>query len=308
MGSHTLLRHVVAARTLPIRTALLAALLWSPMSGSALAQSELAGSWAARNTEDISRDSYPVDYIGIPLNSEGRTRALTYNESQLSMIERQCEGWPPFYFVQGPFGLKIWSETEPIKGGTISYTIGGWEDRAPITIWMDGRPHPSKYAPHMRGGFTTGRWEGTTLVASTTHIKAGFMRKNGPPSSDRATMTTRFYRHGDILTVLAVVDDPIYLAEPQIISKSFQLTSTPISPIGPPCVAAFEGRKASEGVPHYTPEKNPFVDELTRMFRVPREAVLGEPETMYPEYRKKIKGSYVRPDACKSDCGAAPVR
>ncbi len=64
------------------------------------------------------------------------------------MIERQCEGWPPFYFVQGPFGLKIWSETEPIKGATISFTIGGWEDRAPITIWMDGRPHPSKYAEH----------------------------------------------------------------------------------------------------------------------------------------------------------------
>ena len=60
------------------------------------------------------------------------------------MIERQCEGWPPFYFVQGPFGLKIWSDTDPVKGTTISYTIGAWEDRAPMTIWMDGRPHPSE--------------------------------------------------------------------------------------------------------------------------------------------------------------------
>ena len=59
------------------------------------------------------------------------------------MIERQCEGWPAFYFVQGPFGLKIWSDTEPVKGTTISFTIGAWEDRAPMTIWMDGRPHPS---------------------------------------------------------------------------------------------------------------------------------------------------------------------
>ena len=302
MGSNTVLVNVVT-----LRTALaLLVLLWTPLR--LYAQAELVGSWAPRNTEDISRDSFPVDYLGLPLNDEGRTRALTYNESQLAMIERQCEGWPPFYFVQGPFGLKIWSDTEPVKGGTISFTIGAWEDRAPITIWMDGRPHPSKYAEHTREGFTTGHWEGDTLVAFTTHMKAGFIRKNGPPSSDQATMTSRFYRHGDILTILSIVDDPIYLAEPQIISKSFQLSAAPLSPIGPPCVSGFEGRKSKEGVPHFVPEKNPFVDELTKLYRQPREAVLGYPETMYPEYRKKIKDSYARPEPCKSDCGATPQR
>jgi hypothetical protein len=249
-----------------------------------------------------------VDYVGLPLNDEGRTRALSYNESQLSMIERQCEGWPAFYFVQGPFGLKIWSDAEPVKGATISWTIGAWEDRAPITIWMDGRPHPSAYAEHTRGGFTTGRWEGDTLVAYTTHMKAGFIRKNGPPSSDQATMTSHFWRHGDILTVLAVIEDPIYLAEPHIVTKSFQLTATPMSPVGPPCVSAFEGRRPGESVPHYVPEKNPFVDELTKLFHLPREAVLGRVETLYPEYRKSIKATYVRPDPCQKDCGAPPPR
>ena len=296
--------HVVAVRV----TLAAAVLLCLPMSRPAAAQTELAGSWAARNTEDISRDSYPVDYLGIPLNTEGRTRALSYNESQLAMTERQCEGWPPFYFVQGPFGLKIWGDTEPVKGNIISWTIGAWEDRAPMTIWMDGRPHPSEYAEHMRGGFSTGTWEGTTLVAYTTHMKAGFIRKNGPPSSDQATMTSRFYRHGDLLTILSIVDDPIYLAEPQIISKTFQLSAAPLSPTGPPCVSGFEGRKAKEGVPHFVPEKNPFVDELTKLYHLPREAVLGYPETMYPEYRKKIKDSYVRLDTCKTDCGATPAR
>ena len=89
--------------------------------------------------------------------------------------------------MQGPFGLKIWSDTEPAKGTTVAFTIGAWEDRAPITIWMDGRPHPSEYAEHTRGGFTTGRWDGDTLVAYTTHMKAGFLRKNGPPMSDQGT-------------------------------------------------------------------------------------------------------------------------
>jgi hypothetical protein len=304
MGSNTVLVNVVTLRT----AVALVLLLWAPVNRTAFAQAELSGSWAARNTEDISRDSYPVDYLGLPLNNEGRTRALTYNESQLAMIERQCEGWPAFYFVQGPFGLKIWSDAEPVKGTTISFTIGAWEDRAPMTIWMDGRPRPSAYAEHTRGGFTTGRWEGDTLVAYTTHMKAGFIRKNGPPSSDQATMTSRFWRHGDILTVLAVIEDPIYLAEPHIVTKSFQLSPTPMSPVGPPCVSGFEGRRPGEGVPHFVPEKNPFVEELTKLFHLPREAVLGEVETLYPEYRKKIKATYVPLETCKRDCGAPPAR
>jgi hypothetical protein len=307
MGSHTVLGHMV--RKSPARVALvLFVLLWAPLTRSAFAQAELSGSWNPRNTEDVSRDSYPVDYLGLPLNTEGRTKALSYNEGQLAMVERQCEGWPAVYFVQGPFGLKIWADTDPVKGSMVSLTIGAWEDRAPITIWMDGRPHPSKYAEHTRGGFTTGRWDGDTLVAETTHMKAGFLRKNGPPMSDQATMTSRFWRHGDILTVLAVVDDPIYLAEPHIVTKSFGLSTTPMLPVGPPCVTTFEGKRPGEPVPHFVPEKNPFIDELTKLYNLPRAAVLGEAETLYPEYRKKIKGTYVPREPCKTDCGAPPAR
>ena len=258
-------------------------------ASTARAQSELTGSWAPLNTEDISNDTVPVDYMALPLNEEGRTRALSYSESQLGMIERQCEGWPAFYMVQGPFGLKIWNEVEPARGTVISYTIGAWEDKAPMVIWMDGRSHPSRYAEHTRGGFTTGRWEGNTLVARTTHMKAGFVRKNGPPSSDEATMTSRFFRHGDLLTVLSVIEDPYYLAEPQVLSKTFQFSPTELSAVGPPCISVFEGTALDAPAPHYLPEKNPFVGELTDKYGIPRDVILGYPETLYPEYRSKLK-------------------
>lgn len=251
------------------------------------AQMEITGSWAARNHEFLTGDGLPVDFSGIPLNEEGRIRALSYSESQLAMPERQCQGWPVFYLLEGPFGLQISSQTDPLKGNVISYTIGAWEDRPPITIWMDGRPHPSKYAEHTRAGFTTGTWEGNTLVTHTTHVKAGFLRKTGAPSSDEATMTMRFYRHGDILTILGIIEDPIYLAEPWILSRSFQLSPTPISPVGPPCVITTEAT-VGPTAPHYDPDKNPFVDEMTAKYGVPREAAIGTPETLYPEYRKKI--------------------
>jgi hypothetical protein len=284
MDAHAM-RRAVVTRSIAAAVVLLLAGSRAPAS----AQVELTGSWGALGSEDMAGDTLPVDYTGIPLNDEGRTRALSYSESQLSMIERQCQGWPAFYFVQGPFGLKIWSEIEPAKGAVISYTIGAWEDRAPLVIWMDGRPHPSEFAEHTRSGFTTGRWDGNTLVAYTTHMKAGFIRKTGPPSSDQATMTTRFLRHGDLLTVLAEINDPIYLAEPQILTRTFQITPTELSPVGPPCVVTFEGRAPGESVPHYLPENNPFVDEMTKKWNVPRDAALGYDETLYPEYRQKMK-------------------
>ena len=81
-----------------------------------------------------------------------------------------------------------------------------------------------------------------------------------------------------------------------------------MSPVGPPCVTTFEGKRPGESVPHYVPEKNAFVDELTTLWHLPRAAVLGEVETLYPEYRKKIKATYVPLEPCKKDCGATPPR
>ena len=42
-----------------------------------------------------------------------------------------------------------------------------------------------------------------------------------------------------------------------------------------------------------------------KLYHLPREAVLGYRETLYPEYRKKIKDTYVPPPPCTESCGAA---
>src|SRR4051812_39638396 len=70
-------------------------------------QFELAASWAPLGTEDVQNDSVPVDYLGLALTDEARTRALSYDESQKSMMDRQCQGWGAAYAVLGPFGLRI---------------------------------------------------------------------------------------------------------------------------------------------------------------------------------------------------------
>jgi len=275
----------------------------------AFAQLDLNGTWGARsNQDDMERGPGPdpVDYLGLPLNGEGRARALSFNYSMLSLQEYQCIYWSPFYIVSGPFGLRISSELDPVTANVIDWKIGGWVDRDVTTIWMDGRPHPSASAPHTFGGFTTGVWEGDTLTTYTTHMKASMIRRNGAPVSDRATMTMHISRHGDLLTIRALLEDPVYLSEAYVRSRTWQLDARGNlgNGVSSPCEPISELPRADTAVviPHYLPGKNPFVNELTEKHNIPVDAVLGGAETMYPEFRKKLTG-YVPPAICTRYCG-----
>jgi hypothetical protein len=299
MESDTMHRPVVSHRTRVASSLIFGALLCLLSAGPVLAQAnagrriELAGSWTPTNQEWVSNDTVPVDYVGLPLNDAGRIRALSYSESQLGMLERQCEGWGAGYILTGPFGLKISTQYDSVKDNVVSYTIAAWEDKLPLVIWMDGRPPPSKYAEHTRTGFTTGRWEGNTLVTVTTHMQDGFLRKNGSQLTDMATMTIRFIRHGSMLMLAAVIEDPFYLAEPMIWTRNYDLSATELVAVPPPCVATWEGtgKALTNQVPHWLWGKKPDIDELTKQYGIPKDAVLGFPETLYPEYRQKMKAA-----------------
>jgi len=279
------------------------------ISVPAFAQFDLNGTWGSRsNQDDMERGPGPdpVDYLGLPLNDDGRAKALSYNYSMLSLPEYQCGYLTPFYIVLGPFGLRIWSELDPVTARIVAWKIGGWVDRDVTTIWMDGRPHPSPNAPHLYGGFTTGVWEGDMLTTSTTHMKASMIRRNGAPVSDQATMTMHIVRHGDLLTIRALIEDPVFFSEPYVRSRIWALD--PVGNLGngvsSPCepIAELPPAETATVVPHYLPGKNPFVNELTEKHNIPAEAVLGGAETMYPEYRRKLRG-YLTPAICKRYCG-----
>ena len=274
----------------------------------ALAQIDLSGSWASKNHEDaLERGAgpNPVDFTGIPFNESGRAKALSYSQSQLSMPERICAFYSQWHMMVGTFGVKIWNVPDTLKGGTVAWVVGEWEDRAAMTIWMDGRPHPSKNAPHSQVGFTTGTWDGDVLTAVTTHMLTGYLRRNGVMTSDQATMTTHFIRHGDMLTLASYIEDPIYLTEPYYITRTFVNTTNPMSIGGPPCIIGDEGVEVGR-VPHYLPGKNPFVDEMNKLYHIPAEAALGGAETMYPAFREKIKDKFTIPPKCTRNCGAPP--
>ena len=61
---------------------------------------------------------------------------------------------------------------------------------------LHGRPRaPSPNAQHSWQGFSTGEWEGDMLKVTTTHLKEGWVRRNGLPRSDKATLIEYFIRN-----------------------------------------------------------------------------------------------------------------
>jgi hypothetical protein len=280
-----------------MRIATLAAFVVLP-GVPAFAQVDLAGTWGRSGQSDNVYAVEPVDLLGMPLNADGRAKALSYDIAALSATERQCQMYTPFYALSGPFPLQISIVQEPITQKLLAWKIAGWGDRDETVIWMDGRPHPSKYAPHPHGGFTTGTWEGDTLTAVTTHFKLGDIKRHRGFSSDRATLTYRFNRHGDTLTVTGILEDPVYLAEPYVLTEVFRLTTNPNGFPLTACEPIEELPRLHENpelAPHYLPGTHPAMNEVTEKYNIPLEAVLGGPETMYPEYRKKLQDGYVQP-------------
>ena len=137
-------------------------------------------------------------------------------------------------------------------------------------------------------------------------MQVGFLRKTGVPSSDQATLTTRFFRHGDILTVLAIIEDPIHLAEPQMMTKNFRLSSAPISPVGPACIAVFEGTELGESVAALPAGEEPVHRRDDQEIRRPARGGARLPETLYPEYRKEDQGRLRATAAMQDELRRAP--
>jgi hypothetical protein len=268
------------------------------------AEVDLSGEWADKYHEDWpERHPGPdvSDYTGLPINQAARMKADSWEASVLTLPERQCIPHAFPYSLRGPANLMIWPELDPVSRRPIAWKMYGTFGRATHTVWMDGRAHPSKYAAHTFEGFTTGVWEDDVLTTYTTHIKMGYLRRNGVPTSDEATVTEHWIRHGNTLTALVTVEDPIYLTEPYVQSSNWQLDPSQ-QELPTPCEPVVEVEREIGDVPHYLPGTNPFLDEVTIRYNIPLEAVRGGAETMYPEYRKKLKDVYKAKPQCERYC------
>ena len=108
------------------------------------------------------------------------------------------------------------------------------------------------------------------------------------PQSDKATLTEHYIRHGENLTHVTIINDPIYLTEPLIKTQDFQIQTQEGQNWLYPCDPVVEVERPEDAVPSYLPGANPFVREFADKHHIPPAAALGGAETMYPEYRQKM--------------------
>ena len=247
---------------------------------------DIAGEWRLDQGEDPGQPP-GADYLGLALNEAGRFRADSTPESYWGTPEYQCRPHSAPHQWRGVGGARILKELDPISRDILGFRVQFMRslDRP---IYLDDRPHPPAWAPHSWSGFSTAEWEGQTLKITTTHLKDGFLKRGGSQTSDMLTMTEYLTRHDDILTIVQVVDDPIYLDEPYVLSITYSY-----DPNAGPATENCSGNPYAENggtdrhhVPHFLPGQNNAIGEFIKTENwIPFEPIRGGVKTIYPEYR-----------------------
>jgi glyoxylase-like metal-dependent hydrolase (beta-lactamase superfamily II) len=270
-----------------------------------LAQADFAGEWdhpglfGQEDFNDRGQGPEVGDFLGLPLNEAGLRKAESYSGSWLSVPEHQCTPHPAAYQTWGPNTLIVNKEYDRVRRVVQAIRLDGTYGLDRI-VWMDGRAHPSAEALHTFNGFSTGYWEGDTLVVETSHMKPGWLRRNGTPTSERARMIEHYTRLDDYLMVTTIVDDPVYFSEPFIRTTEYTPTVRPYPVIGFPfarndgpifykCFPAEETTADKYFVPHYLPGENTLLDEFSQKYSVPRWAMAAGSESMYPEFAVRLE-------------------
>jgi hypothetical protein len=199
----------------------------------AAAPIDLTGYWVSVVTEDWRYRMVtpaPGDYQGVPMTPEARKIADSWDPAKEQASGDPCKSYGAPALLRVPERLHItWQDDQTLRMDTDAgkqtriFHFGDWKAPAgPPTLQGDST------AEWERGGRGSA---GGSLKVTTSHLKAGFLRKNGVPYSDNASLTEYFdlikEPSGDPLMVVTVVTtDPMYLRQPFIISSQFKKESS----------------------------------------------------------------------------------
>lgn len=254
---------------------------------------DLTGYWSPTMSEDFlerAPGSEIGDYAGFPINEAARLWALSYDPSRLTLKHHQCDGYVAPYQMRAIGNFRIWEDRDPHTMQLVAIHIWAQTTEGHRVIWMDGRPHPPAWAPHTYGGFSTGRFVGDALVVETTHLAQGWLRRNGLPESDQATLVDFIVRHGDHLVDTTVVTDPVFLTEPEVRSNDY--FRQPVDH-GAWLYACDDGEqiigRPPDVVPNYPLGAPPFAREYSKKYKIPLLSGLAGAASMYPEFEAKLK-------------------
>ena len=194
-----------------------------------------------------ARDNAPVDLTGYWVSyvtenwryrmvtpAKGEYRRIPASPAALPLINgwdpvaderagNQCRSYGAAAILSVPGRLHItWQDADTLRIDT---------DAGTQTRLFRFAPAASTPTPRSWQGESAAMWEpaagGGSLRVVTSNLRAGYLRKNGVPYSERTTVTEHFDiapLAGDsrLLLVTTIVDDPVYLTGSYVVSPHFK--------------------------------------------------------------------------------------
>ena len=209
------------------------------------------GYWSSLITQNWRLRMVPPakgDYIGIPISVAGKKAADAWDQAKDEAAGHQCKAYGAPGLMNLPTHLRItWEDDDTLRVDTDygSQTrllhFGPPQGRDPrkrswqgnsTAVWASRRGG--------RGGSPSARF----LRVTTTDLLSGYLRKNGVPYSENASLVEyvdvfREPNGAALIVWTAVVDDPVNLETPYIVSSQFKKQSDGSAWEPTPCSAGW---------------------------------------------------------------------
>ncbi len=209
-----------------------------PKPAKEIAPIDLTGYWVSIVTEDwrFRMIAAPKgDFAGVPLNPAGIKVTKEWDPAKDEAAGNQCKAYGAAGLMRIPTRLHItWQDDNTLK----IETDAGTQSR----LLHFGPPLQLTGPPTLQG-YSSARWlgpaggigyfgaafdptKGGSLEVNTSHLAAGYLRRNGVPYSDKTTVQ-EFYDvikepEANWIVVKTIVTDPTYLFRTMITSTHFR--------------------------------------------------------------------------------------
>ncbi|HEU4687484.1 MAG TPA: hypothetical protein VFS23_03935 [Vicinamibacterales bacterium] len=209
-----------------------------PATPRQMAPIDVTGYWVSVVAEDWKyRMVTPKKGVfdGVPLNPEGRKVGEGWDPARDEAAGEQCKAYGAGAIMRVPGRLNIsWQDDRVLK----IETDAGTQTRL-FRFAASSPPTESTWQGH-----SVAQWNvpGRSLKVVTTNLRAGYVRRNGVPYSDKTTVTEYWdlntLPNGDQwLTVTTELVDPTYFARPYVTSSDFKKLPGPAGWNPTPCAA-----------------------------------------------------------------------
>ena len=189
----------------------------------ATAPIDLTGYWVALITEDwrLRMLTPPKgDYSRVALTDQAKKIADAWDPAADQAAGNQCRGYGAGAIMRLPSRFHItWQDDNMLKVDS---------DFGMQTRLFHFSAAPASPGDRTWQGYSAAQWQmPSSLKVNTTNLRSGYLRRNGVPYSESATVTEYFDvapvpNEGQVLLVTTIVEDPLYLQQPYVVTSQFK--------------------------------------------------------------------------------------